>query len=69
MTLCIGHIDHVKQTVIIDAIREQRPPFSPEQVTQEFATLLKSYNIFKIIGDRYAGGYPPEQFGKFNILV
>ena len=68
MTLCIGHIDHTKQTVVIDAIREHRPPFSPEQVTQEFATLLKSYNVFKVIGDRYAGGYPPEQFGKFNVL-
>ena len=29
----IGHIDHAKQIVIIDAIRERKPPFSPEQVT------------------------------------
>ena len=68
MTLAIGHIDHSRQIVILDAIREQRPPFSPEQVTQDFATLLRSYNIVKIIGDKYAGGFPPEQFGKFNIL-
>ena len=68
MTLCIGHIDHVKQTVVIDAIREARPPFSPETVTGEFATLLKSYAVFKVLGDRYAGGYPAEQFGHFSIL-
>ena len=68
MTLAMGHIDHAKQTVILDALREVKPPFSPEQVTQDFATLLRSYNIVKIIGDKYAGGFPPEQFGKFNIL-
>ena len=68
MTLCIGHIDHAKQTVVVDAIRERRPPFSPENVTQEFASVLKAYNVFKIIGDKNAGGFPPEQFGKFNIL-
>lgn len=68
MTLCIGHIDHAKQTVVVDAIRERRPPFSPENVTQEFASVLKDYNVFKIIGDKYAGGFPLEQFGKFSIL-
>ena len=30
--------------------------------------MLKSYNVVKVIGDKYGGGYPPEQFGKFNIL-
>ena len=68
MTLAIGHIDHVKQTVVIDAIREARPPFSPEAVTGEFSSLLKSYNVFKVLGDRFAGGYPAEQFGHFSIL-
>ena len=68
MTLAIGHIDHVKQIVVVDALREQRPPFSPEQVTQEFATLLKSYNVVKVLGDRFGGGYPSEQFGKFNVM-
>ena len=68
MTLCIGHVDHTKQTVVIDCIRERRPPFSPEQVTGEFGELLRSYNVVKVLGDKYAGGYPPEQFGKFNIL-
>jgi hypothetical protein len=68
MTMCIGHVDHSNHVVVIDALRERRPPFSPEQVTSEFADLLRSYNISKVIGDKFAGGYPPEQFGKFNIL-
>lgn len=66
--LCIGHIDHIKQIVVVDCIRERPPPFSPEVVTQDFCSVLRTYNIFKIIGDRWAGAYPPEQFGKFNVL-
>ena len=68
MTLAIGHFSYSKQTVTVDAIREVRPPFSPEQVTQEFAALLKIYKISKVVGDKFAGGYSPEQFGRFNIL-
>jgi hypothetical protein len=30
---------------ILDAIREVKPPFSPESVVAEFATLLKTYHI------------------------
>ena len=39
---------------VLDAIREVRPPFSPEAVITEFADLLKTYRITKVIGDRYA---------------
>jgi hypothetical protein len=67
MTLAIGHIDHVKQTVVIDAIREARPPFSPEAITGEFSSLLKSYSVFKVLGDRFGGSYPSEQFGRFAV--
>ena len=47
---------------MIDALREVKPPFSPESVVAEFATLLKTYDITKIAGDRYAGEWPREQF-------
>jgi hypothetical protein len=52
---------------VLDALREVKPPFSPEQTTREFAELLKSYGITQIIGDRYAGEWPREQFGKFGV--
>jgi hypothetical protein len=52
---------------ILDAIREIKPPFSPEAVCEEFATLLKSYRISKVCGDRYAGEWPREQFRKNGI--
>jgi hypothetical protein len=63
--MAISHREGDK--VIIDAIRERRPPFSPEQVVDEFAGLLKSYHVTKIQGDRYAGEWPREQFKKRGI--
>jgi hypothetical protein len=44
-----------------------KPPFSPEDVVDEFATLLKRYRIVKVTGDRYAGEWPREQFRKRGI--
>jgi len=67
MTLAIGHKDYIRKTVVVDALREARPPFSPETVADEFARLLKSYRVIKITGDRYAGEWPREQFSKFGI--
>jgi len=67
MALAIGHKDYAKQTVVIDALREVRAPFSPEAVVREFAPLLKSYSVTQIVGDRFAGEWPVEQFAKFGI--
>jgi hypothetical protein len=67
MTLAIGHKDYNRKTVVVDALREARPPFSPETVADEFARLLKGYRVIKITGDRYAGEWPREQFSKFGI--
>ncbi len=67
MTLAIGHYDYSKNVVVLDAIREARPPFSPEFITIEFAKILNSYNVSTIIGDRFAGVWPVEQFGKVGI--
>ena len=44
-----------------------RPPFSPERVIDDFANLLKTYQITSITGDRYAGEFPREQFRKRSI--
>jgi hypothetical protein len=66
-TLAIAHLDYSNDTVIIDALREARPPFSPEQVISDFAALLKTYRIAEVTGDRYAGEFPRELFRKHGI--
>jgi hypothetical protein len=66
-TLAIGHKDIATKLMVVDAVREAKPPFSPEAVCAEFATVCKSYGVSKVIGDRYAGEWPKEQFGKFGI--
>jgi len=67
MTLCIGHTDFATSTIIIDCLREATPPFSPEAVVEDFCTTLKSYRVATVVGDRYAGEWPREQFAKFGI--
>jgi hypothetical protein len=66
MTLSIGHRED--DVVVLDAIRERRPPFSPEDVVGEFATLLKSYRVQRVTGDRYAGEWPRERFREHGIV-
>lgn len=65
MTMAIAHEEN--GTVIVDLVAEARPPFSPESVTAEFAETLKDYGIRQVQGDRYAGLWPREQFGKYGI--
>ena len=60
MTLAIAHKEG--NTVILDMVRERRPPFSPEAVVEEFAKELKNYRITTLVGDRYAGEWPRERF-------
>jgi hypothetical protein len=62
-TLAIGHRDHKTGIGVLDAIRERRPPFSPEAVVSEYAAFTKSYNGCSTVhGDRYAGMWPRERF-------
>ena len=65
MTLAISHADGDR--AILDVLREVRPPFSPEAVTQDFAMLLKAYDVSRVRGDRYGGDWPPERFRAHGI--
>ncbi len=66
MTLTICHRE--ADRAIVDAIREAKPPFSPEAITAEFAVLLKSYGIKRVVGDKYAGLWPRERFETHGIV-
>lgn len=60
MTLAVAHREGDK--AVLDAVRERKPPFSPDDVVKEFAALLKSYGLGTVTGDRYAGEWPRERF-------
>ena len=54
--------------MIIDCVRERRPPFSPRRSVAEFfrgAALVRPAR--RATGDRYAGEWPREQFRKHGI--
>src|SRR5258708_5153133 len=63
--LAISHKS--KDRIIIDAIREARPPFSPDAVVDDFAALLKAYDVTKVVGDHYGGEFVKEPFRKHGI--
>jgi hypothetical protein len=65
MTLAIGHREG--EHIVVDAIRERRPPFSPADVVAEFAEMLASYGISSVSGDRYGGEWPAERFREHGI--
>ena len=65
-TLAISHITKDKQ-IIIDAVRERRPPFSPADVIEEFAASSRPIASSRVTGDRYAGEFPRELFRKNGI--
>ena len=66
-TLAVAHRHHRTKQIIIDCVRERRPPFSPEDATEEFAQVCKSYRVLKVYGDRYGGEFPRELFRKHGI--
>ena len=71
-TLAVAHAeerDDGQRVAVLDAVREVRPPFSPEGVCQDFAELLKIYGIYVATADRYAGDFPKEQMAKHGVTV
>jgi hypothetical protein len=69
-TLSIDHVETDASGVrraVLDVVRETRPPFSPDAVVAEYAALLKSYGITRVIGDRYGGMWPRERFAAHGI--
>jgi hypothetical protein len=66
MTVAIAHRDRDGRAVL-DAVRERRPPFSPDEVVVEFSGLVKAYGVRKVTGDRYGGEWPGERFRAHGI--
>jgi len=65
MVLAVSHVEG--DTTVLDCIREAKPPFNPEAVTEEFSDLLRSYRLAAVWGDRYAAEWVQTQFRKCGI--
>jgi hypothetical protein len=65
-TCAIGHVEG--DVGVLDILLEKRPPFiSIDDVVSEFCAVLKEYNIFECVGDRYAAGFTVEAFRKHGV--
>ncbi len=60
MTLAIAHFDGERG--VLDLVRERKPPFSPAQVVQDFASDLLRYGCRTVTGDRWGGEFVREPF-------
>ncbi|WP_374470306.1 hypothetical protein [Phenylobacterium sp.] len=65
MTLAIAHQEG--ETAVLDAVRERKPPFSPEAVVAEFCALLKLYGITEVTGDRYGAEWVRSAFDRAGV--
>ncbi|MGA2533825.1 MAG: hypothetical protein ABSG19_12420 [Candidatus Aminicenantales bacterium] len=69
MTLAIAHKDEKAGKILLDVLREARPPFTPESVVKEFSEALKGFGISTIRADRYAGEWVTAAFRNHEITV
>jgi len=65
-TLAIAHRTP-NDRIILDCLRESRPPFNPQAVVKEFAEVLKEYRCGVVVGDRYSGEWVREAFREHGI--
>jgi hypothetical protein len=57
MTLAVAHRDVQSGRVIVDLLREVRPPFQPREVVNSFAEILRSYGCSDVHGDSYGAEF------------
>jgi len=67
-TLAVSHKEG-NGKIILDCIREARPPFQPQNVVEEFAGVLKSYGLYHVESDKYAAEWVVGEFVKHGIAV
>ena len=67
-TLGVAHVER-NGKVVLDVLRERRPPFQPSGVVAEFSDLLKSYGVTEVTSDRYAAEWVAEAFRVVGIDV
>jgi hypothetical protein len=67
-SMAISHKNKNKR-VVLDVLKEVKPPFAPEAVVKEFADVFKSYKIHRVEGDKYAGEWVVDAFKRNGLSV
>jgi len=67
MSAAVAHRENEK--VILDWVIEAVPPFSPAEVSRQFAEKFRQYAITTVQADKYAGSWPSETFQKHGVHV
>ena len=62
-TLAIGHREG--ERLVVDAVRGRKG--NPAAITADYAKVLKSYGVFRVAGDRYAGAWVPTEYSRHGI--
>jgi hypothetical protein len=65
-TLCIGHEED--DVFIADVVRGRAPPFDPQSVVAEFASLMREYGVSTAAGDNYSGEWVSAAFKDHQIV-
>jgi hypothetical protein len=69
MTLAISHFDDRTGKVILDVLKERRPPFKPKSVVSEFSDIMKSFDLGDAKSDHYAAEWVRESFSERGIII
>ncbi|MCH4554855.1 hypothetical protein [Mesorhizobium jarvisii] len=64
-TVAIGHKEGHR--AIIDAMREFRAPFDPEDITRAVSKLLAQYRLTSVFGDKYAAGFVTSAYSRHGV--
>jgi len=67
--LAIAGRDLASGRAVLLCLREVNPPFSPEGICAEYATVARSYGLLEGQSDKFAGSWPKEQFDKHGISL
>ena len=65
-TLAIAH-KGPGERYVVDAVRGTKGPHDPQQVTEEYAALLREYNVREVTGDFYSAGWVANAWQKAGI--
>jgi len=67
-TLAICHKDRGGK-IVLDCVREMKPPFQPQNAVAEFSEILRGYGVSYVSSDRYSGEWVVSEFMEHDIGV